>query len=94
MRSASHVKSHKYALPSKYTALYPCPIGSDVPFSYFLVPERINTPCSSISFDEDEMRKGYREFARQLRLAQEEMGLSRYEAIIFLSTLIGNSMHK
>ena len=41
--------------------------------------------------DEDEMRKGYREFARQLRLAQEEMGLSRYEAIIFLSTLIGNS---
>lgn len=40
------------------------------------------------------MRKGYREFARQLRLAQEEMGLTRYEAIIFLSTLIGNSMHK
>lgn len=44
--------------------------------------------------DEDEMRKGYREFARQLRLPQEEMGLTRYEAIIFLSTLIGNSMHK
>lgn len=44
--------------------------------------------------DEDEMRKGYREFERQLRLAQEEMGLTRYEAIIFLSTLIGNSMHK
>ncbi|MEE3484596.1 MAG: hypothetical protein VZQ98_09785 [Bacteroidales bacterium] len=44
--------------------------------------------------DEDEMRKGYREFARQLQLAQEEMGLTRYEAIIFLSTLIGNSMHK
>lgn len=44
--------------------------------------------------DEAEMRKGYREFARQLRFAQEEMGLTRYEAIIFLSTLIGNSMHK
>jgi hypothetical protein len=44
--------------------------------------------------DEAEMRKGYREFARQLQLAQEEMGLTRYEAIIFLSTLIGNSMHK
>lgn len=44
--------------------------------------------------DEDEMRKGYREFARQLQMAQEEMGLTRYEAIIFLSTLIGNSMHK
>lgn len=43
---------------------------------------------------EDEMRKGYREFARQLQMAQEEMGLTRYEAIIFLSTLIGNSMHK
>lgn len=43
---------------------------------------------------EAEMRKGYREFARQLQLAQEEMGLTRYEAIIFLSTLIGNSMHK
>ena len=44
--------------------------------------------------DEAEMRKGYREFARQLQMAQEEMGLTRYEAIIFLSTLIGNSMHK
>lgn len=44
--------------------------------------------------DEDEMRKCYREFARQLQMAQEEMGLTRYEAIIFLSTLIGNSMHK
>lgn len=44
--------------------------------------------------DEAEMRKGYREFARQLRLVQEEMGLSRYEAIIFLSTLIGNSFKK
>lgn len=47
-------------------------------------------------FDQEEtdMRKGYREFARQLQMAQEEMGLTRYEAIIFLSTLIGNSMHK
>lgn len=44
--------------------------------------------------DEEQMRKGYREFARQLQMAQEEMGLTRYEAIIFLSTLIGNSMHK
>lgn len=44
--------------------------------------------------DEEQMRKGYREFNRQLQMAQEEMGLSRYEAIIFLSTLIGNSMHK
>lgn len=44
--------------------------------------------------NEAEMRKGYREFARQLQMAQEEMGLTRYEAIIFLSTLIGNSMHK
>jgi len=44
--------------------------------------------------EEAEMRKGYREFARQLQLAQEEMGLTRYEAIIFLSTLIGNSMNK
>jgi len=43
--------------------------------------------------DEEQMRKGYREFNRQLKMAQEEMGLSRYEAIIFLSTLIGNSMH-
>lgn len=44
--------------------------------------------------EEADMRKGYREFARQLQMAQEEMGLTRYEAIIFLSTLIGNSMHK
>jgi hypothetical protein len=43
--------------------------------------------------DEEQMRKGYREFNRQLKMAQEEMGLTRYEAIIFLSTLIGNSMH-
>lgn len=46
-----------------------------------------------IDDDEEQMRKGYREFNRQLQMAQEEMGLSRYEAIIFLSTLIGNSMH-
>lgn len=46
-----------------------------------------------IDDDEEQMRKGYREFNRQLQFAQEEMGLSRYEAIIFLSTLIGNSMH-
>lgn len=47
-----------------------------------------------IDDDEEQMRKGYREFNRQLQFAQEEMGLTRYEAIIFLSTLIGNSMHK
>lgn len=46
-----------------------------------------------IDDDEEQMRKGYREFNRQLQMAQEEMGLTRYEAIIFLSTLIGNSMH-
>lgn len=46
-----------------------------------------------IDDDEEQMRKGYREFNRQLQFAQEEMGLTRYEAIIFLSTLIGNSMH-
>ena len=40
--------------------------------------------------DEEQMRKGYREFNRQLKMAQEEMGLTRYEAIIFLSTLIGS----
>lgn len=44
--------------------------------------------------DEEEMRRGYREFSRQLRLAQEEMGLTRHESIIFLATLLGNSMHK
>ena len=42
--------------------------------------------------NEEEMRKGYREFSRQLRLAQEEMGLSRQEAILFLATLLGNSL--
>lgn len=56
--------------------------------------EALNQAVKNEFLDQDEMRRGYREFARQLRLAQEEMGLSRYEAIIFLSTLIGNSMNK
>lgn len=58
--------------------------------------EALNQALKNEFLDQDkaEMRKGYREFARQLQLAQEEMGLTRYEAIIFLSTLIGNSMHK
>lgn len=58
--------------------------------------DELNKAVRNEFFDQEEadMRKGYREFARQLRLAQEEMGLTRYEAIIFLSTLIGNSMHK
>ena len=42
--------------------------------------------------DEEQMRRGYREFSRQLRLVQEEMGLSRQEAILFLATLLGNSL--
>lgn len=58
--------------------------------------EALNQALKNEFFDQEEadMRKGYREFARQLQMAQEEMGLTRYEAIIFLSTLIGNSMHK
>lgn len=58
--------------------------------------DELNKAVRNEFFDQEEayMRKGYREFARQLQMAQEEMGLTRYEAIIFLSTLIGNSMHK
>lgn len=47
-----------------------------------------------LGYDEEEARKGYRQMGEQLTMIQEEMGLSRYEAIIFLSNMIGASMRK
>lgn len=44
--------------------------------------------------DENELRKGYRNMKEQLIMIQEEMGLSRFEAINFLATLLGSSMRK
>lgn len=45
-----------------------------------------------LTSQEDELRKAYREFGRHLEMLQEEMGLSRHEAILFLATMIGQSM--
>lgn len=44
--------------------------------------------------DENELRKGYRNMKEQLRMIQEEMGLSRFEAITFLATMLGNSIRQ
>ena len=44
--------------------------------------------------DEDEMRKAYRQMKNQLEMAQEEMGLTRLEAIMFLANVIGSAMRK
>ena len=47
-----------------------------------------------LGYDEEEARKGYQQMGEQLTMIQEEMGLSRYEAIIFLSNMIGASIRK
>lgn len=41
---------------------------------------------------EDELRKSFREMGKQLQLIQEEMGLSRSEAINFMATMFGTSI--
>ena len=41
---------------------------------------------------EDELRKSVREMGKQLQLIQEEMGLSRSEAINFMATMFGTSI--
>ena len=44
--------------------------------------------------DEDDMRKAYRTAKGQLDMLQEEMGLTRYEAIAFLATMLGNAIRQ
>lgn len=44
--------------------------------------------------NENELRKGYRNMKEQLIMIQEEMGLSRFEAITFLATMLGNSIRQ
>lgn len=44
--------------------------------------------------NENELRKGYRNMKEQLRMIQEEMELSRFEAITFLATMLGNSIRQ
>ena len=41
---------------------------------------------------EDELRNSFREMGKQLQLIQEEMGLSRSEAISFMATMFGTSI--
>ena len=45
-----------------------------------------------VQTQEDELRKSFREMGKQLQLIQEEMGLSRSEAINFLATMFGTSI--
>lgn len=45
-----------------------------------------------VSDDEDKLRQAYREMGKQLAIIQEEMGISRYEALMFVATMLGQSM--
>ena len=45
-----------------------------------------------MSNDEAEIRKMYSDFEKHIRIAQEEMGLSKVEALYFVATLFGNAI--
>lgn len=45
-----------------------------------------------MSNDEAEIRKMYADFEKHIRIAQEEMGLSKVEALYFVATLFGNAI--
>ena len=47
-----------------------------------------------LSDDEEVMRKGMRNIGQLIATAQEEAGLSRFEAIHFVATMLGNSLRQ
>ncbi len=47
-----------------------------------------------LSDDDEIMRKGMRDIGRMIASAQEEAGLSRFEAIHFAATMLGSSLRQ
>ena len=47
-----------------------------------------------LSDDEEVMRKGMRNIGQLIATAQEEAGLSRFEAIQVVATMLGNSLRQ
>ena len=45
-----------------------------------------------MSSEEAELHKMYSDFEKHIRIAQEEMGLSKVEALYFVATLFGNAI--
>ena len=45
-----------------------------------------------LSDEEDTMRQGYREMGKHLAVIQEEMNLTRSEALYFVATMMGSMM--
>lgn len=45
-----------------------------------------------MSSEEAELHKMYSDFEKHIRIAQEEMGLSKVETLYFVATLFGNAI--
>jgi hypothetical protein len=43
---------------------------------------------------ETELRKAFREVNKFIEIAQEEMGITRHEALMFMVTMMGTSIKK
>lgn len=56
---------------------------------FAVLMEQMNCDC-----DIDQLKMAYRNLGMQLDVIQEEMKLSKHEALFFLGTMMGQMMHQ